>query len=87
MRRWMVACRCADYDVAELYLAQGGYDLDLAVGRFLDDERWEREHPLEAGRGNGKGKARDKGREVGEAGKVGTGRTWAAQAAFLMRRQ
>lgn len=74
VRRWMVRCKCADYDVAEMYLAQGGYDLDAAVGRHLDDERWERDHPLEAGKGKGKGK-----------GKGTTGGTWAARAAFLRR--
>ncbi|KUI59817.1 hypothetical protein VP1G_07071 [Cytospora mali] len=39
IRRWMVGCKCADYDVAELYLGQSGYDLDAAVAKYLDDER------------------------------------------------
>lgn len=75
MRRWMVACRCADYDVAEMYLGQAGYDVDSAVGRYVDDERWETEHPFEAGKGKGKGKE-----EKGTAG-----RTWAARIGFLRR--
>ncbi|KAJ0107640.1 hypothetical protein J7T55_007831 [Diaporthe amygdali] len=75
IRRWMVATKCAGYEVAELYLAQSGYDLGAAVERYLGDEEWERLHPLE-GSGKGKGK-----------GKMGPakGGTWAAQAAFLKR--
>lgn len=72
IRRWMVACKCVDYEVAELYLGQSGYDLGAAVERFLADEAWEREHPME-----GKGKGGGKGR--------GGGGTWASQAAFLRR--
>lgn len=75
IRRWMVGCKCADYDVAELYLAQAGYDLGRAVERYLADEAWEREHPMEGGREKGKGK--DMAR--------GGGGTWASQAAFLRR--
>lgn len=45
----------AEYDVAVLYLEQANYDLEVAVGVYKDDERWEREHPMKA---NGKGKAR-----------------------------
>lgn len=37
-----------------LYLKQTDYDLDAAVDEFRDDERWESEHPLEAGKGKGK---------------------------------
>ncbi|KAK7735293.1 hypothetical protein SLS53_007524 [Cytospora paraplurivora] len=82
VRRWMVACRCADYDVAELYLAQSGYDLDGAVGRFLDDERWEREHPQRMldGSGKGKGKGKDKGKGSG-------GGVWAGLRQPFLRRQ
>lgn len=72
IRRWMVACKCVDYEVAELYLGQTGYDLGTAVERFLADEAWEKEHPME-----GKGKA--KGRKHGGGG------IWASQAAFLRR--
>lgn len=75
IRRWMVGCKCADYDVAELYLAQTDYDLGRAVERYLADEAWEREHPMdEPARGKGKGKGRATG-----------GGTWASQAAFLRR--
>lgn len=79
IRRWMVACKCAAYDVAELYLAQSGGDLGEAVERYLADEEWERAHPLEgSARGKGKGKGR-----MGTG--LGGGGTWAAQAAFLKR--
>lgn len=76
----MVACKCASYDVAELYLAQAGGDLGEAVEWYLADEEWERANPLEGSRG--KGKAKGKGR-VGPS--FGGGGTWAAQAAFLKR--
>lgn len=36
------------YDVALLYLQQADYNLDEAIGAYKSDERWEREHPLEA---------------------------------------
>lgn len=82
IRRWMVACKCAAYDVAELYLAQSGGDLGEAVERYLADEEWERAHPLEGGPARGKGKG--KGR-MGPGLGLGGGGTWAAQAAFLKR--
>jgi len=60
VRKWMVKCKVAEYDVAVLYLEQANYDLDMAVGVYEDDERWEREHPM-------KGKEKAKGRnEVGK---------------------
>lgn len=43
--------------MALLYLEQANYDLDIAVGVYRDDERWEKEHPLEASV-KGKGKTR-----------------------------
>ena len=82
IRRWMVACKCAAYDVAELYLAQSGGDLGEAVERYLADEEWERAHPLE---GPTRGKGKEKGRVGTGGGGGGTGGTWAAQAAFLKR--
>ncbi|KAJ9132666.1 Thiamine biosynthetic bifunctional enzyme [Coniochaeta hoffmannii] len=55
IRRWMVATKVADYDVAVLYLEQEGYNLAQAVARFLGDEEWERGHPLDKGKRKGKG--------------------------------
>lgn len=46
VRRFMTSCKVHDYDLALLYLEQAGYDLDDAVERWRDDERWERENPL-----------------------------------------
>ncbi|KAK5138491.1 hypothetical protein LTR08_000077 [Meristemomyces frigidus] len=61
VRRWMVGVKCAEYDVALLYLQQAEWDLDVAMQAFREDERWEREHPIEAreraGKGKGKGVA------------------------------
>ncbi|KAF3770539.1 hypothetical protein M406DRAFT_320425 [Cryphonectria parasitica EP155] len=76
VRRWMVACKCPDYEIAELYLEQSGHDLNQAVEKYVADEEWEKAHPLEA-KAKGKTKAR------GNAG--GTGGVWASQAAFLKR--
>ena len=49
----MIALR---YDIALLYLKQSDYDLDAAVEAYLSDEKWEREHPIQA---NVKGKGKD----------------------------
>ncbi|KAI2618720.1 hypothetical protein GGS26DRAFT_351536 [Hypomontagnella submonticulosa] len=57
IRRWMVACKVHEYDVAVLYLDQAGYDLEMATEAFFADEEWERTHPVEAA-GKGKGVAR-----------------------------
>jgi len=63
VRRWMVACKVSDvspkyrYDVALLYLKQVDYDLEAAIEAYKDDERWEKEHPMEANI-KGKGKTR-----------------------------
>ncbi|AEO69297.1 uncharacterized protein THITE_2119533 [Thermothielavioides terrestris NRRL 8126] len=46
IRRWMVACKEADYDVAVVYLGESGWALGEAVQRYWDDVAWEREHPL-----------------------------------------
>ncbi|GAB7353205.1 hypothetical protein MBLNU459_g3728t1 [Dothideomycetes sp. NU459] len=53
LRRWMVACKVADlsarlrYDVALLYLDQTEYNLEAAIEAYKEDERWEKEHPLD----------------------------------------
>ncbi|KAK4891094.1 hypothetical protein LTR27_010301 [Elasticomyces elasticus] len=70
VRRWMVSCKVADvpprlrYDVALLYLQQAEWDLEVAVEAYREDERWEREHPLEA-KGKGKGKQGQNAKDVG----------------------
>ncbi|TKA60812.1 hypothetical protein B0A49_09519 [Cryomyces minteri] len=60
IRKWMVACKVAEYDVALLYLQQAEYNLDEAIEAFKEDEKWEKEHPL-VGLGKGK-KAQEVGR-------------------------
>ncbi|KAI1124352.1 hypothetical protein F5Y10DRAFT_280249 [Nemania abortiva] len=47
IRRWMVACKVHEYDIALLYLQQAGYDLELATNEYLADEEWERTHPAD----------------------------------------
>lgn len=64
VRRWMVSTKCADYDVAQLYLKGSDYNLDIAIEAFKADEEWERSHPLE-----GKGKSRDRPR-FGRGGSI-----------------
>ena len=85
IRRWQVACKEADYDVAVLYLEQAGYDVDAAVEAYFADEAWERAHPLDVGAG---GRSRgEKGTGKGK-GKAKEGRwPWnrVSQAAFLAR--
>ncbi|CAJ2509881.1 Uu.00g057810.m01.CDS01 [Anthostomella pinea] len=61
VRRWMVACKVHEYDVAVLYLEQTNYDLEAAMDAYLADEEWERKHPVEAA-GRGKGIVRGGGR-------------------------
>ena len=57
VRRWMVACKVSDYDVAVLYLEQSKYNLDIAVENYMEDEKWEKQNPIE-GNSIAKGKKR-----------------------------
>ncbi len=57
VRRWMVACKVSDYDVAVLYLEQSKYNLDIAVENYIEDEKWEKQNPIE-GNSIAKGKKR-----------------------------
>ncbi|KAI1313487.1 hypothetical protein F5Y03DRAFT_381089 [Xylaria venustula] len=50
IRRWMVACKEHEYDVAVLYLEQAGYNLQLAMDTYFADEEWERLHPTDGTR-------------------------------------
>lgn len=50
----MMGTKCADYNVAILYLKGSDYDLELAVEAFKADEQWEKDHPM---KGKGKGKS------------------------------
>ena len=53
IRRWMVATKCADYNVAALYLKGSDYNLEMAIEAFKADERWEMDHPMK-GKGRGR---------------------------------
>ncbi|TGO16532.1 hypothetical protein BTUL_0027g00630 [Botrytis tulipae] len=57
VRRFMVGCKVSEYDIAVLYLEQANYDLELAMGIYKDDERWEKENPI-SNKAKGKGKSR-----------------------------
>lgn len=65
LRRWMVATKCPEYELASLYLKGSDYDLELAIEAFKADEQWEKEHPM-------KGKAKQTGgRRIGGMGLSG----------------
>jgi len=57
------------YDVALLYLQQADWDLEVAMQAYGEDEKWEREHPIEAREKKGKTNAKSVGmrRFVGSA--------------------
>lgn len=62
IRKFMVACKVSEYNIALLYLKQTNYDWEAAVEAYREDERWEREHPLEAAKkGGGKQAASRRG--------------------------
>lgn len=61
LRRFMVATKCHEYEVAELYLKQADGDLEAACLKWGEDEKWERENPLHlqtTGTGTGKNKSK-----------------------------
>jgi len=51
----MVATKCAEYNMAQLYLKASNYDLEIAIEAFKADEQWEKDHPMQ-----GKGKQTDR---------------------------
>lgn len=73
LRRWMVATKCADYNVATLYLKGSDYNLEIAVESFKADEEWEKRHPL---KGKGKGKV---GQNMTQIERFGRGGSLAGQ--------
>lgn len=64
VRRWMVATKCPEYKMAELYLKGSQYNLEIAVDAFKADEQWEKDHPMA---GKGKGKDRSSRRSFGSS--------------------
>ncbi|KAF6238488.1 hypothetical protein HO173_003456 [Letharia columbiana] len=65
VRRWMVACKVSEYDIALLYLQQSDYNLGLAVEAYLADEKWEREHPMAGASKRGKTGQKPGKRKIG----------------------
>ncbi|KAL2181672.1 uncharacterized protein P884DRAFT_281868 [Thermothelomyces heterothallicus CBS 202.75] len=59
IRRFMVACKEADYDAAVVYLEESGYDFEEAVARHREDAEWERRNPLQASQKKGMGRYRN----------------------------
>jgi hypothetical protein len=85
IRRWMVACKVPEYDVAVFYLEQADYDVELASMKYIDDERWEQEHPLKAAsRAEKLGKGMKNPSDTSQNQSIGDWR-WARQAARLRR--
>ena len=66
LRRFMVATKCPEYNVAQLYLKGSDWDLEIAIESFKEDERWEKEHPIKNGE-NDKGKSK---RRIGGSGSL-----------------
>jgi hypothetical protein len=48
-----------------LYLKQTDYNLEAAIEAYKEDERWEKEHPLEAAKANNRPTKRRLGISVG----------------------
>lgn len=61
IRRFMMAVKTPEYDVAVLYLEQEKFDLEAAIQAYRDDEQWEKDHPMI----DGKGKASRPAKTVG----------------------
>ncbi|KAL3425996.1 hypothetical protein PVAG01_02787 [Phlyctema vagabunda] len=55
VRKWQVACKVSEYEVALLYLKQNDYNLESAIEAYKEDEQWEKDHPMESVKGKGKG--------------------------------
>ncbi|KAK4199029.1 hypothetical protein QBC40DRAFT_266244 [Triangularia verruculosa] len=58
IRRWMVATKEHDYDIAVTYLEGCGYDFEEALQRYRDDVQWEKDNPLQKSDVKKKGRAR-----------------------------
>ncbi|KAH6624899.1 hypothetical protein B0J18DRAFT_410305 [Chaetomium sp. MPI-SDFR-AT-0129] len=60
IRRFMVACKEADYDTAVVYLEETGFDFALAVQRHREDAEWEARNPVRVGSSSSAAGARGK---------------------------
>lgn len=65
IKRFQLKTKCVDFDSAEVYLEEAGWNEELAANNWLADEKWVKENPMiERGMGG-------KGKEV-----VGKGGRW-----------
>ena len=46
IRKLMVQCKVSEYKIAVMYLNEAKWDLDRAIERVEEDDRWEKEHPI-----------------------------------------
>ncbi|KAI5851182.1 hypothetical protein DFP73DRAFT_471439 [Morchella snyderi] len=75
VKRFQVRTKCTDWEAAEVYLKEGGWDEAAALRRWEADERWVRENPMMERGVGGKGK----GKEVVGKGR-GKGTRWGLRA-------
>ena len=61
------------YDVATLYMQQADWDFDSAVEAYKEDERWEKEHPMQAQEKGKKAKSVGMRRFVGSSANAAGG--------------
>ena len=52
IRKLMVHCKVSEYKVALMYLEEAKWDLGKAVAKVEEDDRWEKEHPMNASSAN-----------------------------------
>lgn len=52
LRRFMMRTKCTDYGMSEVYLRDAKDDLEKAVAKWEDDEKWERENPMKKSNGS-----------------------------------
>lgn len=48
----MVHCKVSEYKVALMYLEEAKWDLGKAVAKVEEDDRWEKEHPMNSSSAN-----------------------------------
>ena len=46
IRKLMVQCKVSEYKVAVMYLEEFKWDLEKAIAKVEEDDRWEKEHPI-----------------------------------------
>ncbi|GAB1737901.1 hypothetical protein NU219Hw_g2373t1 [Hortaea werneckii] len=78
VRRWMMGCKIAEYEIALLYLEQAGWDVQMAIEAFREDEAWEAAHPLLEMDGKAKKTGKSRAKEVGMRRFVGSSSSSAA---------